>query len=150
MSALREALERASRAAHNAELLATRARQDLQAERTRYKHVYAEWQKLTQDLEQALEENKRLRRSIGDMNQDRETLSERIRQLTIGSAPKAAEEGLRVVQNPGLPPVVQEPEISEEAVVEFPDTLKHDKSTAMIGQGFRLVMGQTPSGRASV
>lgn|GEM_PF-6221364 len=57
-------------------------------------HVSGELQRITGELKVAGEENKRLRQAVGEYYHERETLTERIRQLTADpTAP-----GLRVIE----------------------------------------------------
>ena len=94
LKAIREALERASRAAKNAESVALQARGDLQNERRKYQHSSEELRRVGAELKETIEENKRLRQAVREFYQERETLTERIRQLTAATAPAR----LRVVE----------------------------------------------------
>src|SRR5688572_16820379 len=74
ISALRDALDRASRAAGNAEAIALQARGECQHERRRYLYAAAELNRVMHELKLAREDNARLRTAIGDYYQERETL----------------------------------------------------------------------------
>src|SRR6185369_17055478 len=80
--AMRDALERAARAVRNAEAAAQQARGELQNERRRYLHSSTELERVVRELEEAAEENKRLRQAVGEYYHERETLTERIKHLT--------------------------------------------------------------------
>lgn len=95
IKALCDALDCASRAAKNSDAVAFQARIEVQSERKRNLHASNELRRISGELEHLLEENKRLRRAIGELYKERETLTERIRQLT--TTPPAP--ALRVVKN---------------------------------------------------
>jgi hypothetical protein len=96
IKALCDALDRASRAARNSEAVARQAKGDLQGERRRYLHASAQLRQLEADLQLATEENLRLREAVGELNRERKTLTERIKELTAGTPAPA----LRVVKEP--------------------------------------------------
>lgn len=107
--ALRDALERAARAASNSEMVARQLKTELINEQRKLGHASSEVQRLTKELDEAIEENKRLRRSVGEFFQERETLTARIRQLsaTPGTAGKPVLQVVPPVADPaqnGAPP----------------------------------------------
>jgi hypothetical protein len=110
IAALRDALERASRAVGNAEAVALQARGECQHERRRYLYAAAELNRVVHELKLAREDNVRLRTAIGEYYQERETLTERIRQLAAigGLAPQNL---LRVVEEKEIQVPTPETEI---------------------------------------
>lgn len=78
---LRDALDRAGRAALNAQESAIRAIADLATERTRSKQMEAALELAAKRIEEAEAENRRLRSLVGGIAQQKESLSRNLRGL---------------------------------------------------------------------